>query len=224
MTLIGILSDTHGRLDEAAYAALAECDHIIHAGDIGGPSVLHELETLAPVTAVLGNNDFPEYGSNVQRFAHPVIEGVRFLVAHYPTDVRIGFNGCAGLSAGDPLPRVCVHGHTHVPKLETGASARPAQLLLCPGAVFRPRGGFPRCIAKMEVDDGRILRTHIEDLHGNVLFSWPAAEQNQADEARPLHADGAKQDRVGEASSPCASGAKQDEPITNGALEPKPGE
>ena len=42
---IGIISDTHGSLDPRAYAALADCDHIIHAGDIGGPSVLCELET-----------------------------------------------------------------------------------------------------------------------------------------------------------------------------------
>lgn len=54
MTVIGIISDTHGQLSEAAYAALADSDHIIHAGDIGNPSILRELETLAPVTAVLG--------------------------------------------------------------------------------------------------------------------------------------------------------------------------
>ena len=47
MTLIGVLSDTHGRLDADAFAALAECDRIIHAGDIGGPHILRELEALA---------------------------------------------------------------------------------------------------------------------------------------------------------------------------------
>ena len=47
MTLIGVLSDTHGRLDADAFAALAECDRIIHAGDIGGSHILRELETLA---------------------------------------------------------------------------------------------------------------------------------------------------------------------------------
>lgn len=81
---IGIISDTHGSLDPRAYAALADCDHIIHAGDICGPAILRELETLAPVTAVLGNNDFDEYGSEVGHFAHPVLGGVRFLVGHKP--------------------------------------------------------------------------------------------------------------------------------------------
>ena len=97
MTVIGLISDTHGRLPDEALAAMADVDHIIHAGDIGGPEILHALEALAPTTAVLGNNDFDEYGSRVGRFAHPVIDGVRFLVAHYPRDVQIGFNGCAGL-------------------------------------------------------------------------------------------------------------------------------
>ena len=94
---IGIISDTHGSLDPRAYAALADCDHIIHAGDICGPAILRELETLAPVTAVLGNNDFDEYGSEVGHFAHPVLGGVRFLVGHKPGDVRVSFAGSAGL-------------------------------------------------------------------------------------------------------------------------------
>ena len=105
MTVIGLISDTHGQLPDEALAAMADVDHIIHAGDIGGPEILHALEALAPTTAVLGNNDFDEYGSRVSRFAHPVIDGVRFLVAHYPRDVQIGFNGCAGLAAGDPSRR-----------------------------------------------------------------------------------------------------------------------
>lgn len=168
---IGIISDTHGSLSPQAYAALADCDHIIHAGDIGGPAILHELETLAPVTAVLGNNDFDEYGSAVSHFARPVLGGVKFLVGHKPGDVR-GVRGGAsrGLGPGDPIPDVIVHGHTHVPELVVGPEARPAGLYLCPGAVFRPRSEFGRTIAKMDVEDGRVLSCRIEDLNGNVLL------------------------------------------------------
>ena len=72
---------------------------------------------------VLGNNDFDEYGERVGRFAHPVIDGVRFLVAHYPRDVKITFAGSAALAPGDPIPQVCVHGHTHVPELVSGPDA-----------------------------------------------------------------------------------------------------
>lgn len=172
MTLVGIISDTHGRLDPRAYDALADCDAIIHAGDIGGPDIVRELETLAPVTAVLGNNDYDEYGASVRRFANVAIDGVRFLVAHYPQDVKIGFSGSRAIAPGDPLPDVCIHGHTHVPRLETGADARPAQMVLCPGSAFRPRSGYPRCVAKLQVESGRILDARVEALDGDVILRW----------------------------------------------------
>lgn len=143
MTVIGLISDTYGQLPDEALAAMADVDHIIHAGDIGGP-ILHALEALAPTTAVLGNNDFDEYGSRVGRFAHPVIDGVRFLGALSARDVQIGFNGCAGLAAGDPIPQVCVHGHTHV---RAGVRTRGAS-----GIVRRlPRRAVPasRRVSKM---------------------------------------------------------------------------
>lgn len=166
MQTIGLISDTHGTLDPRAYNALADCDAIIHAGDIGAPSILLELKTLAPVHAVLGNNDFPEYGNDVGMFVRPEIEGVRFLVAHYPQDVRITLSGSRALAPGDRLPHVCVHGHTHVPRLETGAGARPADVVLCPGSAFRPRAGWPRCVAKMVVDKGRVRAAWVEALDG----------------------------------------------------------
>ena len=168
---IGIISDTHGSLDPRAYAALADCDHIIHAGDIGGPSVLRELETLAPVTTVLGNNDFDEYGSAVGHFAHPVLGGVRFLVGHKPGDVRISFAGSAALAPGDPLPDVIVHGHTHVPELKCGPDARPASIYLCPGAVYRPRSDFGRTIAKMDVEAGS-HPAHLDREPGQGKYCW----------------------------------------------------
>ncbi len=171
MKTVGIISDTHGKLDPRAYAALIDCDHIIHAGDICSPGIIVELGTIAPVSAVLGNNDYDEYGSAVGRYARPEIEGVRFLVAHYPQDVRVSFAGSSALAPGDPIPHVLVHGHTHVPKLETGPEARPADVLLCPGSAFRPRGGFPRCIAKMQVEAGRIVGARIESLDGDVVLA-----------------------------------------------------
>lgn len=170
MTTVGIISDTHGYLPDSACTALFGCDHIIHAGDIGGPDIVHALETLAPVTAVLGNNDFNEYGSTVGRFAHPTIDGVGFLVAHYPRDVKIGFAGSGALAPGDPIPQVCIHGHTHIPEILTGAEARPASYLICPGSVFHPRGGFPRCIAIMELAGGQVLSVRIESLTGETVF------------------------------------------------------
>jgi putative phosphoesterase len=171
MTLVGVLSDTHGTLPLRAYEALADCDYIIHAGDIGDRSILTELGTLAPVAAVLGNNDFPEYGKDVSRFARPVIDGVRFLVAHYPRDVRISMFGNSAVAPGDPIPDICVHGHTHVPEIKFGAEVRPVKFVVCPGSVSRPRGGSVPSVAKIDIDNGHILQVRIETLDGKPTLS-----------------------------------------------------
>jgi predicted phosphodiesterase len=42
---IGAISDTHGLLRPQALAALAGCDPIIHAGDVGSPDVWAALRT-----------------------------------------------------------------------------------------------------------------------------------------------------------------------------------
>ena len=161
MTLVGVISDTHGGLHERAYEALADCDHIIHAGDICGPHILRELETLAPVTAVLGNNDYAEYGENVQRFARPVIDGVKFLVAHFPHDVALSPLGGRGVAPGDPIPDVCIH----------GVAARPASYVLNPGSATLPRGGYQRSIAKIWVSDAHVEYIRIETLRGQAILT-----------------------------------------------------
>lgn len=172
MKLIGIISDTHGRFDERIFNQFAEVDAIIHAGDIGSPSILHELEAIAPVYAVLGNNDIPEYGERVSRWAAPVIDGVPFLVAHYPKDVLQPSARQAALNPGDPVPRVLVHGHTHVPRIVTGKDVSPADLMICPGSTFRPHESSPRCVALMQVDGGKVLNVAITDLSGNEVKSY----------------------------------------------------
>lgn len=163
--LVGIISDTHGRLPQSAYAELADCDHIIHAGDICGPGILDELRTLAPVTAVLGNNDAPEYGSSVGRFALEKIGDVWFLVTHKPQDLQAALSGrTSALGPGDPIPKVAVHGHTHVPVIERGGKAFPAEMIVCPGSPVRPRGGLKPSVAKIKIAFGFVTKASIVEL------------------------------------------------------------
>jgi|SRR6516225_5002529 len=57
ISLIGVVSDTHGLLRDSVRAALRDVELIIHAGDIGSQSLLEELESIASVVAVCGNVD-----------------------------------------------------------------------------------------------------------------------------------------------------------------------
>jgi putative phosphoesterase len=149
---IGIISDTHGSLPPSVLKALEGCEHIIHAGDIGGQHLLDELETIAPVTAVLGNCDY--FGSYlaVDEFASITLVGTRFFVAHDPADVDRALRGYGALKPSDPLPHICVHGHTHIPRNEQKGAA----LMLCPGSPSRPRGGSDPSVLILEAKDGGI--------------------------------------------------------------------
>ena len=60
--LIGVISDTHGRLDPAVEEVFASVGHIIHAGDVGDEVILARLGAVAPLTAVRGNCDDAPWG------------------------------------------------------------------------------------------------------------------------------------------------------------------
>ncbi|MCD8199353.1 MAG: metallophosphatase family protein [Coriobacteriaceae bacterium] len=142
MARIGIISDTHGTLPDEVAQAFEGVDHIIHAGDIGAPEILWELETIAPTTAVLGNNDWRDYGPSVHDTAKPVIDGTRIFVSHMP--------GAAIRAAQTGDYHVAIHGHTHVPEDELRGSTR----IICPGSAVSPRHGSDRCVAILAARDG----------------------------------------------------------------------
>ena len=54
---IGVIADTHGLTRPEALEALRGSDLILHAGDIGKPTVIEALQAIAPVVAVRGNID-----------------------------------------------------------------------------------------------------------------------------------------------------------------------
>src|SRR5262245_14870245 len=82
MRTIGAISDTHGLLRPQALAALAGCDPIIHAGDVGSPEVLARLGALAPVHAVRGNVDHGAWSANLPVTQRIEIDGFRIYVLH----------------------------------------------------------------------------------------------------------------------------------------------
>src|ERR1700680_4280575 len=57
--IVGLISDTHGLVRPEIAKAFAGVQLILHAGDVGGSTVLARLATIAPVEAVYGNVDDP---------------------------------------------------------------------------------------------------------------------------------------------------------------------
>ena len=82
MTRIGLLSDTHGLLDERVKEHFASCDEIWHAGDIGSAEVLRQLREFRPTRAVFGNMDGGEVRYSLSEFYHFRVEEVNVLMTH----------------------------------------------------------------------------------------------------------------------------------------------
>ena len=85
---IGLISDTHsagsGRdLPRAVFDALADCELVLHCGDLECIGVLDYLEEIAPVLAVRGYEDPIEAGerlANVSRIVE--VAGIRIGMVH----------------------------------------------------------------------------------------------------------------------------------------------
>jgi putative phosphoesterase len=142
--LAGLISDTHGLMRAEALAALHGVELILHAGDVGGLSVLRELGGIAPVQAVYGNVDDPLFGLP-QRLAL-TLGGLKVHVSH-------------GHEVGSPTPEklaraytadVIVFGHTHKPLIQTVGST----LVINPGAAGPRRFSLQPSIALLKIDNG----------------------------------------------------------------------
>jgi putative phosphoesterase len=138
----------------------AGCDHIFHAGDVGAASILDELEAIAPVTAVLGNCDRSDYGFSLRPFVSLTLEGIRFFIIHKPFDAEEALRGRGAIAPGQPLPHVCIHGHTHIPCNEFVGSVR----VLCPGSPNRPRGGSAPSVLLLDAEKGELTRIEFVEL------------------------------------------------------------
>ena len=57
LATVGLISDTHGLLRPAIAEIFRGVQMILHAGDVGGPSILAALNDIAPTQAVYGNVD-----------------------------------------------------------------------------------------------------------------------------------------------------------------------
>ena len=154
------MADTHlrrgwsRRLPARALDELAAADVILHAGDLVIPEVLDQLGDLAPVHAVLGNND-AELGGPLPEEVVLDLEGVRVAMVH-DSGPRAGRE--ARLHRRFPDADVVVFGHSHIPWDAAGVEG---QWLLNPGSPTARRRQPHRTMATMDLADGSVVATRI---------------------------------------------------------------
>jgi putative phosphoesterase len=141
---IGVIADTHNHFDPKLRTIFAGVGHILHAGDIGLPWVIMELEYIAPVTAVLGNND---EGLQFKETEVISLAGRKFLV-HHIVDV-LHPSETARRRIEKEKPDVVVFGHSHKPFNQVLGNT----LYFNPGYAGKERFGYPRSVAILHCDE-----------------------------------------------------------------------
>lgn len=157
---IGIVSDTHltgaGRpLPEKLLAGLAGADLILHAGDWVSLRVAKELEAVAPVDGVAGNNDGPDIVSRFGRQKLLRLADVTVGLIHgdgyAKTTVERAYDAFAGEMAD-----VIIFGHSHAPYMEQ----RGGVLLFNPGSPTDKRRQKQFSFGMMEITGRRVQASH----------------------------------------------------------------
>ena len=100
---IAVISDTHGRLRAETAEQLKGMDCIIHAGDLDDPGIFQELDRIAPVYGVRGNNDWGGWAQELPRLMRIDLGGIAFCITHKRADVPRNLTGVD----------VVICGHTH---------------------------------------------------------------------------------------------------------------
>lgn len=139
---IGVVSDTHGLLREEVFPALKGVEHILHAGDIGKPEIIAQLEEIAPVSAIRGNVDRGAWSDAFPETLGLQLNGISFFMLH---DLK-----ALDLDPVAEKPDVIVSGHSHKPASEW----RDGVLYLNPGSCGPRRFRLPITVVTMDLTDG----------------------------------------------------------------------
>ena len=145
---LGVISDTHGLLRPEVFEAFAQVDHILHAGDVGPPELLTELELLAPVTAVYGNTDGMELRHRLLQVARVRLDGFDIVVTHGD---QLGSPTPEALNAAFPDAEIIVFGHTHRPLLTL---VDMVVTVMNPGGAGARRFSLPPSVGILELEPG----------------------------------------------------------------------
>ncbi len=144
MTVVGVISDTHGLLRPQAIEVLRGSAHILHAGDIGAPDILEALKSVAPVTAVRGNVDREVWARDIPQTQIVEIEGVSIYMLHILTELDLKAEA-AGFGA-------VVYGHSHQPS----HSVKRGVLYFNPGSAGPRRFKLPVTVGKLVIENGSV--------------------------------------------------------------------
>lgn len=163
MIRIGLLSDTHGYLDEAIFRHFERCDEIWHAGDFGGIAVADTLAAFRPLKGVYGNIDGNDVRTSFPEHLRFNCESVDVWITHIG-----GYPGRYSPQIQNDIrrnpPKLFICGHSHI--LKVMYDQKLQCLHLNPGAAGKQGWQNVRTLLRFSIDDCRIENLEVIELRG----------------------------------------------------------
>ncbi len=152
---IGLLSDTHGYLDDKVFLHFQDCDEVWHAGDWGGVEVANRLAAFKPLRGVYGNIDGRDIRDLYPKDLIFELEGFKIYMTHiggYPSKYSLA----AKEVIEKEMPNMFICGHSHILKVVSDKKYN-AMLTINPGAAGRHGFQLVRTLIKFEIADKKIF-------------------------------------------------------------------
>lgn len=161
MTRIGLISDTHGFLDDAVFKHFEQCDEVWHAGDFGDTDLIKKLQDFKPLKGVYGNIDGHKIRAEFPEKLRWQCEGVEVLMVHIG-----GYPGKYAPSIREEIrsnpPKLFISGHSHI--LKVIHDDKLNCLHMNPGAAGRHGWHKVRTIIRFSIDAERIYDCEVIEL------------------------------------------------------------
>ena len=161
MTFIGLISDTHGFLDENVSKYFEKCNEIWHAGDFGSNEIANRLKSIKPLKGVYGNIDGQDIRSEFQEQLVFNCEEIKIMMRHiggYPPK----YNPETKKELLIHKPQLFISGHSHILKIIYDDKLNC--LHMNPGAAGKQGWQKVRTIVRFAIDRKEIKNCEVIEL------------------------------------------------------------
>jgi uncharacterized protein len=161
MTKIGLLSDTHGMLDDRIFQHFKDCDEVWHCGDWGSLDVANQLIKFKPLRGVWGNIDGYEIRNTFPQHNRFMCESVKVWMTHiggYPGK----YDALVRPAIYQQPPKLFICGHSHILKVQYDKNLD--LLHINPGAAGKYGFHKVQTLVRFEIDAEKIQNLEVIEL------------------------------------------------------------
>ena len=161
MTRIGLISDTHGYLDDSVFEHFENCDEVWHAGDFGSEELAKKLKEKKSLKGVYGNVDDAKIRKEFPEQLVFMCEEVKVMMRHIGGSPP-NYNPETRKQLKMHQPLLFISGHSHI--LKVIYDKKINCLHMNPGAAGRQGWHKVRTIIRFVIDGKDIKDCEVIEL------------------------------------------------------------